>query len=147
MPSIATVKASIETKLETLMTAESAARMVSDFLTVCDQVPAGEARYQLRGWPSGESTLPDSNVVFRPRVEYELVVVYHIDESGGDDEQDWTEGRMTTIMRALIDPDWWDDVSGVFYVDEDPEAPISEISRVGDLVSFQVTVALTIDEA
>lgn len=140
----AQVKAAVASKLETLMSAESLARLASDFDISRERIPAGAARYQLQAWVGPQTAMADANPTFHPAMSVRLLVHYHLGAS--EAERTYTDGRMQTVLSALSDPEWWMSVSGVERgLDEDPEIPVSSIARVGDVVSFLLTLTLTVN--
>ena len=74
----AQVKAAIGAKLETLMTSESLARLVSDLDQTREAIPAGQARYQLLAWVGPQTAQADANVTFHPAMSVRLLVHYHL---------------------------------------------------------------------
>ncbi len=143
MATPAQAKAAIATKLEAAMSAESAARLASDFDTTREAIPASQVRYQLQAWVGGDTTEEDSNEIFTPSMPVKLIVHYHL--GAVEAEQTYTDGRMQTVLATILDPDWWTDISSIRRIDAQPEAALDDIARVGDVVSFTVTVIVTVD--
>jgi hypothetical protein len=134
-----TVLGNIATKLNTDLP-NTPARLASDIDATHQPVPAGTCRYQLHGKPNEDIT-PDANPSFYPSLIILLSVHYHLDT--GEVERDWTEADMQDTLETLLDPDWWDAVTGVYAVDAYPT--VGDVTRVGKVISFQVATVLTVD--
>lgn len=144
MATPAQVKAAIASKVVTLLSGQAGARMASDLSLDRQAIPAGDARFQLRALVGPPTKLKDSNTSFAAAMAVELRVHYHLGSS--EAEQTYTDGDMQTWLAALSDPTWWTSISGVeAQLDELPEAALSDIRRVGSVVSFAVTLVLTVN--
>jgi len=64
-----------------------------------------------------------------------------------DDEQAYTSGVMATTQSAMLDRDWWTDLSSVFsVVDGDGAGPVVNETpeRVGKLLSYSIGVQVAL---
>ena len=130
----------IQAGLEALLADYDGERMASDFSVRDQQVPAGAARFQVQAFTLPQSTVADANVDYFPAMTCRVLVHYHL--GAGEAEVHWTQYGMQNALLALIDPQWWRDLDRAFYVDEPPVG--SGVQRVGNVVSFTVTVTVTI---
>ena len=135
--------ATIATGLATLLDDYAPERMPSDFDVRDAQVPAGAARFQVQAFTLPQSLVLDANVNYFPAMNCRVFVHYHLTPT--ETEQAWTQYGMQDALLALIDPQWWRDLDGTFYVDVEPVG--SGVQRVGNVVSFLVTVTVTIRPA
>jgi len=135
--------AAIVAGLEDLLEGYAPERMASDFDVRNLQVPAGAAHFQVQAFTLPQSLVPDANVNYFPAVTARVFVHYHLtpDES----EQAWTQYGMQVALLTLIEPQWWRDLDEAFHVDEEPVG--SGVQRIGNVVSFLVTVTVTIRPA
>lgn len=85
----------------------------------------------------------DSNQEFR-RLYLKLDVHQRINEAGGDTEEAIIEDNCLSYIETLLDPDFWRIPGTTLHLVEYPSMSISDLTRVGNVVSFSVTVALAI---
>lgn len=138
----AQVMANIAAKLQTTLP-NSPARLASDLDATLQPVPFNTTRYQLRAFAGPVTEVQDSSVAFYPAMAVSLTVAYHL---GTGTEQAWTASGMQGALEALLNPSWWRTIAGVFLVAATlPEVALSDIVRVGRVVSFTLTLQLTID--
>ena len=130
----------IQAGLETLLAEYDGTRMSSDFSIRDEQVPAGAAHFQIQAFTLPQTTVADANVDYFPAMLCRVLVHYHL--GAGEAESHWTMYGMQNVLLALIDPQWWRDLDRAFFIDEDPVG--SGVQRVGNVVSFTVTVTVTI---
>lgn len=144
MATSAQVMANIAAKLQTTLPS-TPARLASDLDSSLQAVPFNVTRYQLRAFAGPVSEVADSSVAFYPAMAVSLTVAYHL---GTGTEQAWTATGMQAAMEALLDPSWWRTIAGVFLVQASlPEVALSDIRRVGRVVSFTLTLQLSVDPA
>lgn len=124
----------IRTKLESLT---SATELASDHLET-QAIAASANRYQIVALgatvSSPDSSTPRVNVFFKIHVHHKL--------GAAEAERTYTEGNLQTWCDALVQPDWWR-VTDVQDVVVDPEIALDDVRRVGDVVSFTVTAAVS----
>lgn len=124
-------------------TALAPGAMASDLALDREAIPAGATRYQLQAWAGPSSTHDDSNENFLPALAVRLAIHHHLGEN--EAERDFTQDEMQDFLEVVLDPDFWDDLPEVHNVDEAPELALSDVTRVGRVISFIVTTVVTVD--
>lgn len=123
-----------------VVTLTGASRCASDFLVDRETIAQGANKYQLRGAVSG---LPENSNDARPRLYVRLDVHHRL--GVGEAERDYTEDEMLAYMQSLLSPAWWRITSYVHDLVEDPSLNTGDVTRIGNVISFIVTVALTVE--
>jgi hypothetical protein len=139
VPSPAAALASIATALGTLT---SASRLLSDYRSDLQTITSGGIAYQLRGLTGGKAiNSAEEKAVLAVRVDV------HRRLTTAETERSYTEGVMQTHLASLLSPAWWKAIGGVHHVDPVPALETDDVRRVGRVVSYAVTVGLTLETA
>jgi len=115
-----------------------ATAMASDHL-LTERIPASGIRYQMRAL-AVEVKSPDSAA---PRAQVFVKLDVHRRLGTSEAERTYTEGSMQTWVDAMVQPAYWRAISvDVVEVTDSPQVALNDVRRVGDVVSFTLTVAL-----
>jgi hypothetical protein len=115
--SVATLLTNAATAISTALS--SMTRASSDWLDVTT-IPVGASRYQMRAIAGGETSL-QSNIA---KTTCAFQVAVHHKMGGSETERQYTEDEMQTYAVALLDPDTWTGITGVFEILEDGKPSI-----------------------
>jgi hypothetical protein len=104
------------------------------------EVTAGNSMYQVRISPS-EDDGANSNVNY-PRAE--VVILIHHHKTIASDEIAFLHKTMSHVADAFLDRATWRAESGIYDLD-DEEPEISEASREGRVITFEITATVLMD--
>lgn len=118
-----------------------ATALASDYLSAGEQerIPASGIRYQLQA----HSVDVENKESASPMAQLFLTLLLHRRLGTSEAERTYTEGNMQTWISALVQPDYWRVLStDIWGVTQFPQVSASDTKRVGDVISFTLTVAL-----
>ena len=139
MPTLSGAVSNICTKIEASL---PATRMASSLRRDLDPMTGAALKYQIV--PVGTyNERMSSNETFQ-QLWLRLDVHRRINESVGENENSIVEDLMVLYIATLLDPAWWRIPGTVQHIVEAPQMDVSDLVRVGNVVSFTVTVALAI---
>lgn len=138
MPSAA---AALATFAGLIATATGGTRMSSDHETLLEGISAGAVKFQLRGAAGKVDERGDGNAEYR--VLYMRLDVHHRLAAA---ERSYTESAtaatLQPVLDALLDPDFWRVAGTTFAIDDAPAMALSDLRRVGKVISYTITVAV-----
>ncbi len=143
---MATAKATvalIATAIEGTTLAPTA--MASDLELPFEAIAAGATKYQLQAWAGPITTVKDSVPPFQTALAVKVMVHHHL--GAAETERQYTQDEMQDFLETVLDPKFWEDIVGVFGVDEggEPEMALGDVTRTGRVISFIITVQCTVD--
>ena len=147
MATPAQVLANIASAVATLT---SGTRLGSDLSENVERIPAGGLRFALKSVVSAPKIRSnDSASSARVTLALEVSVYYRL--GAAEAERTYTEGNRLTHMTALLNPLWWEAISGVAGIAEPldqarPNVALSDFTREGDgeVITYRITVAVIV---
>jgi hypothetical protein len=116
-------------------------RLTSDHERLLQTLAVGSGGFQLIGAACKVDERGDGNNEYR--VLFMRVDVHH--RLSGS-ERTYTEsasaGTMQVVQDLLLDPDYWRVAGTTYAVDDAPAMALSDVKRVGKVISYTVTVAV-----
>ena len=140
MVTVAQLQENIATKL--LSTLSNSVRADSQFTDDQEKIAIGTTRFQLQALLIGNSSSRDSNDTYIPSLSV-AVEVHHYLNSATETEQDYLLGTAQTEHTAIMNPEWWTSITGVFALDEDPE--LTGADRVGNVLSYTLNAIVAVN--
>lgn len=129
---------SLDTALAGLAPALSVFAARSDHRTDLDDLQAGESYVRIRH--QNEQHMRDSNQTIEA-VSVELEVSHYLTDRY--DERAYTRGDMLSHHTALMDPEFWRDITEVREL-ASPPVMSEDVNREGNVVSYVITTTVAI---
>jgi hypothetical protein len=126
-------------------------RLGSDLSENVERIPAGGLRFALKSLVSAPQIRSnDTSSSGRVTIAMELAVHYRL--GAAEAERTYTEGSRLTHMSSLLNPLWWEAISGVGGIAEPvdqarPATQLSDFTRDGDgeVITYRITVAVIVE--
>ena len=138
MASVQSVKGALETAVVALVGSTRAT--LSDLRTDLHRIGTAdtrvhqlEAQHEAASTPRSDLTYPVGN--FLVRIAHRL--------ADPTDEAAYTDSTMLTHQASLLDPSWWEGLSGVYEITEGPQLQ-ENVARVGQVVSYAVSCGVAV---
>lgn len=104
-----------------------------------ERIPASGIRYQLRAHNADVENKDSSS----PMAQLFVAIDVHRRLGSSEAERTYTENTMQTWISALVQPSYWRSLSvDVWDITQFPQVSLGDTKRVGDVVSFTLTVAI-----
>lgn len=125
-------------------------RLGSDLSENVERIPAGGLRFALKSLVSAPQIRSnDTSSSGRVTIAMELAVHYRL--GAAEAERTYTEGNRLTHMSSLLNPIWWEAITGVGGIAEPatqarPATQLSDFTRDGDggVITYRITVAVIV---
>lgn len=136
-----TPAAALSTFAGLVATATGYARMASDHERLLEGITAGSGKFQLVGAAGKVDERGDGNSEYR--VLYMRLDVHHrLSGAERTYTESGTAGTLQVVLSALLDPDFWRVAGTTYAIDDAPTLALSDVKRVGKVISYTLTVAV-----
>ena len=139
MTTVEQVQANIAAKL--LTTLSNSVRADSQFVDDRESIGSGSTKFQLQAFVIGGSPSADGNNGYLPSLSIGLSVHHHL--GSNETEQDYLLGAAQTESVSILDPEYWETITGVFAIDEEPK--LEDADREGNVVSYTITTVVAVN--
>lgn len=131
-------------------TLTSGTRLGSDLSEAVERIPASSLRFQVKSNVSAPKIRSNDTASSAP-VTLVMEVSVHYRLGAAEAERTYTEGNRLTHMSSLLNPLWWEAISGVAGIAEPvdqarPNVSLSDFTREGDgeVITYRITVAVIV---